>query len=157
MKSLFRSLTVLQGTFIFLNKRYEIRLTPTPLFAIFLFHIIPFFSGDCFPYVSHLRGNFFWRVKRGNFQATVRTKEEEQQCMYTFSHPQRGSIDFNTVNPSLPRGMDFLIHPCRWIDDEENVRTPPKLGRYWKNPSPPPSRFPNTSLVLVKHGYIPGL
>ena len=28
--------------------------------------------------------------------------------------------------------MDFLIHPCRWIDDEENVRTPPKLGRYWE-------------------------
>ena len=26
-----------------------------------------------------------------------------------FSHPQRGSIDFNTVNPSLPRGMDFLM------------------------------------------------
>ena len=22
-----------------------------------------------------------------------------------------------------------LIHPCGWIDDEENVRTPPKLGR----------------------------
>ena len=44
-----------------------------------------------------------------------------------FSHPQQGRIDFNTVNPSLSRGMDFLIHPCRCIDDEENVRTPPKL------------------------------
>ena len=33
----------------------------------------------------------------------------------------------NESNPSLPTGMDFLIHPCRWIDDEENVRTPPKL------------------------------
>ena len=43
--------------------------------------------------------------------------------------------------------MDFLIHP-RWIDDEENVRTPPKLGRYWKiHPRRPrdflrPERFP---------------
>ena len=28
-----------------------------------------------------------------------------------FSHPQQGRIDFNTVNPSLPTGMDFLsIH-----------------------------------------------
>ena len=31
----------------------------------------------------------------------------------SFSHPQQGRIDFNTVNPSLPTGMDFLIHPCR--------------------------------------------
>ena len=28
-----------------------------------------------------------------------------------FSHPQQGRIDFKTVNPSLPTGMDFLIHP----------------------------------------------
>ena len=66
-----------------------------------------------------------------------------------FSHPQQGRIDFNTVNPSLSRGMDFLIHPCRWIDDEENVRTPPKLGRYWEihplrpRDFPRPSRFPS--------------
>ena len=33
--------------------------------------------------------------------------------MDSFSHPQQGRIDFNTVNPSLSRGMDFLIHPCR--------------------------------------------
>ena len=50
----------------------------------------------------------------------------------SFSHPQQGRIDFNTVHPSLPSEMDFLIHRCRWIDDEENVHTPPKLGRYWK-------------------------
>ena len=31
----------------------------------------------------------------------------------SISHPQQGRIDFNTVNPSLPTGMDFLIHPCR--------------------------------------------
>ena len=43
-----------------------------------------------------------------------------------------GRIDFNTINPSLPTWMDFLIHPCTWIDDEENVHTPPKLGRYWE-------------------------
>ena len=28
-----------------------------------------------------------------------------------FSHPQQGRIDFNTANPSLLTGMDFLIHP----------------------------------------------
>ena len=50
----------------------------------------------------------------------------------SFSHPQQGRIDFNIVNPFLMRGMDFLIHPCRSIDDEENVRIPPKLGRYWE-------------------------
>ena len=31
----------------------------------------------------------------------------------TFSHPRQGKIDFNTVNPSLSTGMDFLIHPMR--------------------------------------------
>ena len=72
-----------------------------------------------------------------------------QRRHFTFSHPQQGRIDFNTVNPSLPTGMDFLIHPCRWIDDEENVRTPPKLGRYWEihplrpRDFPRPSRFPS--------------
>ena len=44
-----------------------------------------------------------------------------------FFHPQQGRIDFN---PSLPAGMDFLIHPCGWIDDEENVRTPPKVSHF---------------------------
>ena len=29
----------------------------------------------------------------------------------SFSHHRQGRIDFNTVNPSLPGGMDFLIHP----------------------------------------------
>ena len=48
----------------------------------------------------------------------------------TSYHPQHWRVDFNTVNHSMPTGMDLLIHPCRWIDDEENVRTPPKLGRY---------------------------
>ena len=67
----------------------------------------------------------------------------------SFSRPQQGRIDFNTVNPSLSTGMDFLIHPCRWIDDDENVRTPQKLGRYWEihplRPQnfPQPSRFPS--------------
>ena len=38
----------------------------------------------------------------------------------------------NTVSPSLRRGIDFLFHPFGWIndEDEENVCTPPKLGRY---------------------------
>ena len=70
-----------------------------------------------------------------------------------FSHTQQGRIDFNTVNPSLSTGMDFLIYPCRWIDVEENVRTPPKRGRYcirtlprggmyWEIHPPRPERFP---------------
>ena len=41
--------------------------------------------------------------------------------------------------------MDFLIHPCRWIDDEENVRTPPKLGRYWEIHPLRPRDFPRNS------------
>ena len=28
----------------------------------------------------------------------------------SFSHHQQGRIDFNTVNPSLSTGKDFLIH-----------------------------------------------
>ena len=28
----------------------------------------------------------------------------------SISHHQQGRIDFNTVNPSLPTGKDFLIH-----------------------------------------------
>ena len=60
----------------------------------------------------------------------------------SFSHPQQGRIDFITVNPSLPTGMDFLIHPCRWIDDEENVRTPPILERNWKIHPLRPQDFP---------------
>ena len=59
----------------------------------------------------------------GRKKERVGTEGREDNAM------QQGRIDFNTVNPSLPTGMDFLIHPCRWIDDEENVRTPPKLGR----------------------------
>ena len=45
--------------------------------------------------------------------------------------------------------MDFLIHPCRWIDDEQNVHTPPKLRRSWEihplrpRDFPRPSRFPS--------------
>ena len=39
---------------------------------------------------------------------------------------------FTTVNPPLPEEMDFLIRHCRCIYDQENVHTPPKLGRYWE-------------------------
>ena len=41
------------------------------------------------------------------------TAERRNVLGCTFSHPQQGRIDFNTVNPSLSTGMDFLIHPCR--------------------------------------------
>ena len=85
----------------------------------------------------------------------------------TFSHPQQGRIDFNTVNPSLSTGMDFLIHPCRWIDDEENGRTPPKLGRYCIRTLPRGGMYwvvsllhqnkggINTSRVLLEYGHSP--
>ena len=33
-----------------------------------------------------------------------------RQIHFTFSHHQQGRIDFNTVNPSLSTGKDFLIH-----------------------------------------------
>ena len=68
--------------------------------------------------------------------------KKQMLAQKTFSHPQQGRIDFNTVNPSLSTGMAFLIHPCRWIDDEENVRTPPKLGRYWEIHPLCPRDFP---------------
>ena len=29
---------------------------------------------------------------------------------WPFSHRQQGRIDFNTINPSLSTGKDFLIH-----------------------------------------------
>ena len=64
---------------------------------------------------------------------------------YIFSRPEQGSIDFKTVNLSLPGGMDFLIHPCRRIDDEENVRTPPILERNWKIHPLRPQDFPRPS------------
>ena len=49
MKYLFRTLTVFLNTSAVLNKRYEIQLTPTPLFAK-KFHKIPLFNlGDGFP------------------------------------------------------------------------------------------------------------
>ena len=70
-------------------------------------------------------------IKRGRKGASGggRRGEGGERDM-SFSHPQQGRVDFNTVNPSLSTGMDILIHPCRWIDYEENVRTPPKLEIY---------------------------
>ena len=38
----------------------------------------------------------------------------------------------SSFNPSLRRGIDFLFHSFGCINDEENVCTPPKLGRYLK-------------------------
>ena len=56
--------------------------------------------------------------------------------------------DFNTVNPSLSTGKDFLIHSLKknWL--WENVRPPPKLRRLG-NPSPLPSRFPSTLKISL--------
>ena len=41
--------------------------------------------------------------------------------------------------------MGFLIHPCKWIDDEEKVHTPPKLLRYWEIYPLCPQYFPRSS------------
>ena len=49
--------------------------------------------------------------------------------------------------------MDFLIHPCRWIDDEENVCTPPKLGRYWEIHPLRPQDFPIPPFFFMEHRY----
>ena len=56
---------------------------------------------------------------------------QEEGCI-GFSHHQQGRIDFNTVNPSLSTGKDFLIHSLSKDWWWENVRTPPKLGSYWE-------------------------
>ena len=69
----------------------------------------------------------------------------------TFSHHRQGRIDFNTVNPSLSRGMNFLIHLCRWIS--LGLR-PRKISRVSGNLLAVGDGFPNTSLLLVEHGYI---
>ena len=54
-----------------------------------------------------------------------------QRFLYlSFSHHWQGRIDFNTINPSLSTGLDFLIHSSGWIDDKENVRN---SGGIWKS------------------------
>ena len=46
--------------------------------------------------------------------------------------------------------MDFMIHPCRWINDERMV-----IGTFLPsgNIFAVGDGFTNTSLVLVEHGY----
>ena len=89
-------------------------------------------------------------------------------CREHWAFSQQVRVDFNTVNPSLPR-MDSLIHPWRFIDDEENVHCPFSTKNWKIHPLQPwawPLRlsgnllgvgdwFTNTSLVLVEHGYNP--
>ena len=49
--------------------------------------------------------------------------------------------------------LTLSILPCRQgrIDNEENGRTPPKLGR--STPLGIWDGFPNTYLILIQHGY----
>ena len=73
------------------------------------------------------------------------------------------------VNPSLSTGKGLLIHSLQKDWWWENVRTPPKLGRYWEiHPRRPrdfrrPKRFPKgeargkspaTGPVMVEHWCI---
>ena len=77
-----------------------------------------------------------------------------------FYHHLDGEVGFNTVNPSLSTGRIIRCTPWWWIE----WRTPPKLWSYWEiQPLCPPDfprdgwkdgdGFPNTSLVLMEHGY----
>ena len=43
-----------------------------------------------------------------NLQRIIITLVNNEHC--SISHHQQGRIDFNTVNPTLPTGKDFLIH-----------------------------------------------
>ena len=42
----------ISGTYVFLNKRYEIQLTPPPF--VKFFHKIPLFLKECFPKMAEL-------------------------------------------------------------------------------------------------------
>ena len=53
--------------------------------------------------------------------------------IYPFSHHQQGRIDFNTVNPSLPTGKDFLIPVERLMMRECPYST--KMREVLGNPS----------------------
>ena len=44
----------------------------------------------------------------------------------------REGLILTLVNPSLSTGKDFLFHSLKKDWWWENVRTPPKLGRYWE-------------------------
>ena len=68
----------------------------------------------------------------------------------TICHHQQGRIDFNTVNPSLSTGKDFLIHSLSKNWCWEIVRAPPKLGRYWEIHPLRPQDFPQPSRGVRK-------
>ena len=76
-----------------------------------------------------------------------------------FSHHQKKRIVSNTFNPSLSTGKDLLIHSLRKIDDERmsvfhqvSGKTIPSACKISLDPRVGDG-FPNTSLVLVKHGH----
>ena len=62
-------------------------------------------------------------------------------CLPCLLHYQ-ANIDFNTGNMHCSVGMDFLIHPLEWINDERMAvrRTLPRVGFFI---SPLTSRFPS--------------
>ena len=72
------------------------------------------------------------------------------QC-WSFSHHQQGRIDFNTV---MSTGKDFLITVERLMVRECPCSTKTReISRVSGNLSDVGDGFPNTSLVLVLHGY----
>ena len=75
-------------------------------------------------------GSSFSHRHQGNIDRGSRDDMESydlQGPYFSFCHHQQGRIDFNTANPSLPTGKDFLKKDW-W---SQNVRTPPKLWMYW--------------------------
>ena len=49
-------------------------------------------------------------LKGDQTQTELERKRNPGVKHQSISHHQQGRIDFNTVNPSLPTGKDFLIH-----------------------------------------------
>ena len=71
------------------------------------------------------------------FSSYMLYEMEELPCSMGREH-----FDFNTVNPSCPQVLGWIS----WsIPDEANVRTPPKIGRYWEIHPLLPQDFPGPS------------
>ena len=69
---------------------------------------------------------------------------------------QHRKVDFNIANPFLPTGKNIMIHSLQKYRRWQNVRTLPKLGRYWEiyplcpPDFPRPSKFPSGNLLCVR-------
>ena len=96
--------------------------------------------------------------KQTKEQNVEKTKEK------TFSHPQQGRIDLNTVNPFLPVlhqnsrciGKSIPFRPQNFPRPSGSGLCPWDISRVLVNLLGVVDGFPNTSLVLVEHEYIIG-